>query len=89
MHEAEDVVALRESWDTTEAMLGDAAFEVVRYAGVYVSGAAGEDVNVVGAAHGPIVRGENERQKQIPHTAKGGPVRNDTEVDGAITRRSK
>jgi len=49
--EAENPVASGEAWNETLAMFDHSAFEVVCYAGVEASGAAGEDVDGVVVVH--------------------------------------
>lgn len=56
MYQAENAVAFAESRNKAEAVLGKATFEIVGDAGVEVSRAAGEDVDVVCAGHALIVR---------------------------------
>ena len=60
MHEAGNFIAFGESGDESEAVLGHAALKAVCDAGIEVSRAAGEDVDVVSAAHAVILRAEGK-----------------------------
>ena len=63
VHKAENAVSGRESRDEAGAVLRDTAFQIVCDARVEVSRAARKDIDVVGAAHGPIVEGQSKKRK--------------------------
>ena len=64
MDQSKDFVARCESRNEPLAMFDDSALEVVGYAGVQVSRAAGESVNAVGVAHSRLEEKADSSHRQ-------------------------